>query len=147
MPAATLSAARDTQRQDGVVIRHLMTASKTIYKGALVAIAPAAGTAEPFTDAAGKQFAGIAEETATSAASGSTYVRVRRMGAFRLSWFDDDAVAQADVQDEVYGASDAQVSPNNAASGATNKVGQDIKVGRVIGFDGTAPIVAIDGYC
>jgi len=144
MAAATLSANRDVRRQDGKLVAHKMAASKTIYSGALVATA--SGLAEAFTDAAGKTFAGIAAEKKVSAASGTYTVNVWKSGVFRVGWYDDDAIAQADVGTEVYGASDATVCPNASGSGATKKVAQNIKVGVVVGLESGDALVRIDGY-
>lgn len=144
MSVSTLSAARDTAFQEGRVQRYLMAASRAIHKGALVGLA--SGLAQPFADASGQLFVGIADESVTSAASGSFFVRVRKYGVHKLSWYDDDAVANADIGAELFGASDAQVSPNASGSGATKKVAQNIKVGTLVGFESTVPLVRIDNY-
>lgn len=144
MAVTALSADRDTQVQDGIIVRYLMAASKTVYKGAL--IGGASGLAQPHSDGAGEEFLGVAEEAEVSAASGSYYVRVRKTGVHRVAWYDDDAVANADIGCEVYVVSDNQVSPNASGSGATNKAANDTKCGTLVGLDGTYALVRIDNY-
>jgi len=144
MPVAPLTADRDSQIQDGIIVRYLMGASKTIYKGGFVGLA--SGVAQAHTDGAGEVFAGVAEEAEVSAASGSYYVRVRKTGVHRMAWYDDDAVATADIGSEVYVVSSSEVSPNASGSGATNKAVNNTKCGTVVGYDGAYALVRIDNY-
>lgn len=144
MAVAPLAADRDTQVQDGKIIRYLMGASKTIYKGALVG--GASGLAQPHGDGAGEEFLGVAEEAEASAGSGSYYVRVRKTGVHKVSWYDDNAVADADIGLEVYVVSDAEVSPNASGSGATKKAANDTKCGVLVGHEGGYALVRIDNY-
>lgn len=144
MPVSPLTADRDSQVQDGIIIRYLMGASKTIYKGGAVGLVN--GLAQPHADGSGEVFVGIAEEAKVSAASGSYYVRVRKTGVHKMAWYDDDAVATADIGAEVYVVSSSEVSPNASGSGATNKAANNTKCGTVVGIDGTFALVRIDNY-
>lgn len=56
---------------------YVMTASKTIYEGALVMVTSATQLALTGADTASCKFVGIATHTATSAASGTTYITVK----------------------------------------------------------------------
>lgn len=144
MSVTALSADRDTQIQDGKIVRYLMAASKTIYKGALLGLS--SGLAQPHADGSGEIFIGVAEEAETSGSSGSYYVRVRKHGVHRVAWYDDDAIAAADIGSEVYVVSDNQVSPNASGSAATNKAANNTKCGTVVGYDGAYALVRIDNY-
>jgi len=144
MAAATLSANHDTKRQDGKLIRYQLAASKTIYKGAM--IGASSGLAQPFADGSGEPFLGVAYEAAESGASDTIYCRVEKDGVHTFTWYDDNAIAAADIGSEVYAASDSDVTPNASGSGATNKAANNIKVGTVVGLDGTKARVRIDNY-
>lgn len=144
MSVTPLTADRDTQKQDGKLVRYLMAASKTIYKGALVG--GASGLAQPHSDGSGEEFLGVAYEAETSESSGSYYVRVEKTGVHKVTWYDDNAVADADIGLEVYVVSDAEVSPNASGSGATKKAANDTKCGVLVGHEGGYALVRIDNY-
>jgi len=144
MAVAPLTADRDTQIQDGQIVRYLMAASKTIYKGALLGLA--SGLAQPHADGASEIFIGVAEEAEVSGSSGNYYVRVRKHGVHRVAWYDDNAISNADIGAEVYVVSSSEVSPNASGSGATNKAVNNTKCGTVVGLDGAYALVRIDNY-
>lgn len=145
-PATPLTASRDTRESDGEIVAYKMADDITIYKGAIVEIGASDGLVTNFTDADAAAFVGIAYEKKTSVAGTTSYIRVLKTGVHRLAWYDDDAIAAADVGDEVYAFSSAEVCPNATGSLATNKVTDDIKCGKVVGYDGTVPLVRIDDY-
>jgi hypothetical protein len=94
-----LSAARDTKfrASPGALAGELvlkMKASTTIHQGGLVVVDGTTGLAEPGSAAASKRVAGIALESKTSAASGTTYVRVKR-GVAKLANKAGDLVTDA----------------------------------------------------
>lgn len=78
---AALTANRDGKRKDGEVQLHPMAASTTVFAGALLMVL-AAGLAVPGADTAAGLFIGVAEERKTSAATGTTSVKVRKRGSF-----------------------------------------------------------------
>lgn len=98
------------------VQRVLLKASTTIYKGSLV-ILDANGLAIPATPTASTQFAGVALDGATSAASGSTYIRVARNGRHLLT---TASMAQSNVGDTMYAADSGTVG---ATASNAHKVG------------------------
>lgn len=78
MTALTAATARAT-RNDALpkFSTYVMTASKTIHEGALVMITSATQLALTGADTASCKFVGIATHSATSAASGTTYITVK----------------------------------------------------------------------
>ena len=72
-----------------------MKASTTIYKGGLVSV-DSNGLAIPAADTASTKVIGVAEETVTSAASGSYYVKVAK-GVFKFANSGSTAIVQSTV--------------------------------------------------
>lgn len=78
MTALAAGTARPTRNDSAIKFAtYVMTASKTIYEGSLVMITTADQLALPGADTASCVFVGIAAHTATSAASGTTYITVK----------------------------------------------------------------------
>ena len=123
-----LAAARLTQSKSrGNIQRHLMTASKTIYAGSMVAL-DSAGTAVPAADTVGfKGVVGVAIETVTSGASVAAYVRVQE-GVYLLA---GSSLAQARVGEGVYVGDDQTVV---LSPGSTNM----IKAGILVEYVGSS---------
>lgn len=94
----------------------LLKASTAIYKGALVAF-DANGLLIAATPTASTQFAGIALEGVTSAASGSYYCNVARDGRHLLT---TAGMAQSNVGDIMYAADSGTVG---ATASNAHKVG------------------------
>jgi hypothetical protein len=84
---AALSANYDPLEKEGNVIAYPVGASKVIYKGSFVVVDTATGYAEAGTDAASKNFVGIAYESAdnTGGAGGALTVRVKKGGTFLMN--------------------------------------------------------------
>ncbi len=102
-----------------------MTASTTIYLGSLVSILTSTGLAIASTDGAGEVFMGVALEQKTSAATGTTWIKVGTCGIFSLA--TDLTTAQTHMGVKVV-VKDSSIVTN--AAGATN----DIPVGIVVGI-------------
>lgn len=78
MTALAAGTARKTRNDAGIKFAtYVMTASQTIYEGSLVMVTTATQLALPGADTASCTFVGIATHTATSAASGTTYITVK----------------------------------------------------------------------
>ena len=78
MTALAAGTARKTRNDSGIKFAtYVMTASKTIYEGGLVMVTSATQLALPGADTASCKFVGVATHTATSAASGTTYITVK----------------------------------------------------------------------
>jgi hypothetical protein len=73
-----------TQGAHSMAIQLKMKASTTIYQGSIVSVDDSTGLAEPATAAAAKTAIGIAQESATSASSGTTLIWVGK-GVFYLA--------------------------------------------------------------
>jgi hypothetical protein len=89
MAYAASTAGRDSKRSsDGEVVAYRMGLSATIYKGDIVVLETATGLvrAAPIdtTTTTGDMFAGVAQETKTSAAAGTTYINVYVTGIFEF---------------------------------------------------------------
>ncbi len=110
---AALTAARLTESKNlRFQKRYLMKASTTIYYGSLVMI-NTNGTAEPATASASNHgVVGVATETKTSGASGSTYI-MTQTGIFR---FAATSIAQANVGSLMYAQDDQTVDETQAAN-------------------------------
>lgn len=146
MAVTPLTAAVDAQRKDGKTVAYSMKASQQIWKGGL-AVLDNTGALKPFADASNTElFVGVAYESNLSAASGTYLCRVEKSGVHLFGWYADANAAATNLQQEVYGCSDAQVTPNNSTTG-TNHCAQNIKVGKVVEIvDATHVRVRIDGY-
>jgi hypothetical protein len=107
------------------VIPLAITASTTIYLGSLVSIVTATGLAVASTDGAGEVFMGVALEQKTSAATGTTYIKVGTCGIAQIN--SNLTVAQTHMGVKVV-VKDSSIVTN--AAGATN----DIPVGIVVGI-------------
>lgn len=110
-----LAAARESKKKDGKLTRHLMKASTQIWKHSLTMI-DTSGLLVPGSDTSGYLFAGVAYESALSAASGSTYCRVEKSGSFE---FVAASATQAWVGVAVYAVDDQTVA---LAATTTNDV-------------------------
>jgi hypothetical protein len=84
---AALTAQLDTLEKRGDVLAYPVGASKRIYKGALVVVDTTTGYAETGSDAANKNFVGVAYEDAdnSSGGAGAISVRVKKTGAHLLN--------------------------------------------------------------
>ena len=96
---AGLAAERNTPKRasEGALSQYFklqMKASTTIYKGGLVVVDNTTGLAEPATATTGKTPVGVAEETVTSASSGTYMIQVRR-GTFLFANKSGDLVTTA----------------------------------------------------
>ncbi len=103
-----LSADRNTNYKEGVEHALPMGAEKTIYGGSLVCLDGTTRLAEPASDAAGKIFAGVAQEYVDNSAglASAKKVKVRRRGMFL---FDIAAAAQTDVGSPLFIVDDETV--------------------------------------
>jgi predicted deacylase len=113
---AALSAARNTPRMLSSIDEiqeYPMAASTTIYQGSLVMLD--AGVAKPGATATGKFAAGRAMETKTSAASGTTYIKVET-GVFKFANEAGDAVDANDVGAVAWIVDDQTVAETNGTS-------------------------------
>jgi signal peptide peptidase SppA len=105
--ATALSAARATQcRMNGITKRYLMEASETIYRGSLVMIDSDGEAVPAAAEASNNNVAGVAQETKTAAASGSTWIRVSD-GV--ICKFAGTTLGQDDVGSAVYAEDDQTV--------------------------------------
>jgi transcription elongation GreA/GreB family factor len=94
LAAARNTPSRATQGVHATYFRLKMKASTTIHKGSMVAVDDTTGLAEPATGASAKTVIGVAEESVTSASSGTFYVQVRR-GVFLFANKAGDLVTDA----------------------------------------------------
>jgi hypothetical protein len=102
----------------------LMAASTVIHQGSLVAL-NATGLAKPAGGAvATERVAGVAQEAKTSAASGATYVRVKR-GVAKLANLAGDLVVQANLLADCFADDDQTVR-------ATSNTNTRSRAGKVI---------------
>lgn len=106
MAFAASTVGRDSKRSEtGEIIAYKMAASKTIYKGDIVALTQATGLVESIqsdaTTVATDKFAGVAAETVTSGATVACYVDCYVTGIFE---FDHAAagLAVTDLGKEAY---------------------------------------------
>ena len=120
---AALTGARPTQRRlrpEGATEVYAMAASTTIYKGGMVQLD--AGAAKPAAPGANRVTVGMALETKTSEASGTTYVQVID-GVFR--WEQGSAGANAitasHIGDQCYAEDDQTVERTQALAGANSQ--------------------------
>lgn len=122
---ANLTAAREDNRQDGILVAVPMSAVK-LWKGSTVAN-NTAGFAAKAADTSGFSLAGVAFETVdnSAGANGDLNIRVWRKGVFEFN-FSGTAV-QANVGLLVYMVDDNLVG---LAATTTN----DVPVGRIVQF-------------
>jgi hypothetical protein len=122
---ANLTAAREDQHADGILLAVPMSAVK-LFKGSIVAN-NASGYAAKGADTASFTLAGIAYETIDNSAgsNGSQNIRVWRQGVFELNF--TATATQADVGKLVYMSDD-----NTVALAATTT--NDVAVGRIVQF-------------
>lgn len=99
--------------------KFLMTASQTIYKGALVAIDATGGTAQPAASGTVDPICGVANETVTSAASGSYYIEVEYDCEFL---FTASSIAQGAVGDLMLVVDDNTVDETSAGSAVVGQL-------------------------
>ncbi len=127
---AALTAKRNTKRMlspiDGVE-EYPMAVSTTIYQGSLVMLD--AGEAKPGATATGKFAVGRAMESKTSAASGTSYIKVES-GVFKYSNSGTDAVDANDVGAACFIEDDQTVAETNgtntrSAAGIVKQVDSD----------------------
>jgi predicted RecA/RadA family phage recombinase len=114
---ANLTAAREDNRQDGVLQLAHLKAGVKVYKGGLVGV-DATGYAKPAAGA-DKRVIGIAFESGdnTNGADGAVVVRIWKVGVFELN---SAGLTAANVGDKVYVTDDNTVKLFDAAAGATN---------------------------
>jgi hypothetical protein len=104
-----------------------MKASTTIQQGGLVSCDGTTGLAEPGSAAASKTVAGVAQETKTSPASGTVYVRVKR-GVFKFANKAGDLVTNALLLKDCYIEDDQTVratATNSSRAGKTIQIESD----------------------
>lgn len=135
---AALTGNYDANEKAGRVQGYNLGASKTVFKGALVASDDATGWAEPAADTAGKTFLGVAYEPGDNAggAAGAVGLRVQKAGSFiyNLSGTWDQTV----IGKKAYAVDD-----NTVALAATTT--NDLYVGDIVGLAGTSQVrVRID---
>lgn len=138
---AALSAARVQKRQnDPVLVALKMAASTTIYQGGGVMV-NSSGLAVPAADTASARPMGVAMETKTSAATGTTYVSVAMSGVFNFVCGAADAAESTYVGVPVYWTDDqtvdlAAVTSHDIIAGVVVNVvsatSVDVLVGRSI---------------
>lgn len=121
-----LSAAFDRKARatPGVLSGQLALKAKLntqFYQGGLVVVDGTTGLAEPATAAASKFVAGIAEETVKSAASGDTFIKVRR-SCFKFANKGGDAVTDALILRDCYVEDDSTVRATATNSSRAGKV-------------------------
>lgn len=84
---AALSAARVQKRQNNpILVSMKMGASKTIYQGGLVCVVTATGLVEAASDTAAYPVVGVAMETKTSGATGTTLISIAVTGVFNFAY-------------------------------------------------------------
>ena len=130
-----LTADRRTPRYetpDGPVVRYKLAASTTIFAGSMVML-NAAGAAVSATKATNHVPVGRAERYAKSGASDDVYVECRQ-GVFRWDNLAGDALAVAEIGDEVYADDDQTVRKTQGANG--------VKVGVLVDVDDVGAWVA-----
>jgi hypothetical protein len=122
---ANLTADREDQRQDGIILSVPLSNVK-VYKGSLLAF-NTSGYAVKAADTASFNLAGIAFEQVDNSAgsAGDKEVRVWRTGVFELNF--SGTASQADVGKAVY-----MVDDNTVALAATTT--NDVLVGRIVQF-------------
>jgi hypothetical protein len=112
--AAALTAARQTEcKGTGITKSYLMTASSTIYSGSLVMVDSAGTVVAASAIASNKNVAGVAQETKTSAASGSYWIKVSD-GV--ICKFAGTTLAQTGVGSIVYAEDDQTVDETVGAN-------------------------------
>lgn len=122
---ANLTAAREDNRQDGILLAVPMSAAK-LFKGSLVAN-NASGYAAKAADTASFTLAGVAYETIDNSAgsAGDLNIRVWRQGVFEFNF--SGTATQANVGTAVFAVDD-----NTVALAATTT--NDVMVGRIVQF-------------
>ena len=122
---SNLTADREDQRQDGILLSVPMSAVK-LYKGSLVAF-NTGGYAAKAADTSGFFLAGVAHEQVDNSggSNGSQNIRVIRKGVFEFNF--SGTATQATVGAQVY-----MVDDNTVAVAATTT--NDVLVGRVVQF-------------
>ena len=124
---AALAAAKEANKRAGDQKRYLLKASTTIYKGALVCL-DTNGLAVPAADTASFIFVGVAYETATSAASGSTYVTVEKRGEYEMV---TSGATQATTGKKVFASDDQTVATSTTNSIAVGYDGEFVSATKV----------------
>lgn len=112
--AAALTAERATEcRLSGITKRYLMAASETVYAGGLVMIDSDGKAMAAAAEASNKNVAGVAQETKTAAASGSTWIKVSDSVICK---FAGTTLGQDDVGSIVYAEDDQTVDETIGAN-------------------------------
>lgn len=120
---------------DGLTLDFPMTASITIYKGSFVSAATATGLAKVLTAVAADPFIGIALETKTSAATGTTRIKTL-MGA--IIEYPVTGGTQAQCGNLVYASDENTLT---VTAGTNTFVGRIIKL-----ITGTTCLIACAKY-
>lgn len=136
----TALAANQSNRseKDGKLIAYPLGAAKTIYQGALVVTDGTTGLLEAGTDAASKNFVGIAYESGEngSGAAAAISCRVRKTGTFLFA-LTGTAVSNAAIGKAAYISDD-----NTVALAATTT--NDVLCGYIVGHESGLVRVRID---
>jgi hypothetical protein len=136
----TALAANNTNRKekDGRLVAHPVGAAKTIYQGALVVTDGTTGLLEAGTDAASKNFAGVAYESADNRAGSAAAIdcRVQKNGTFLF------AMTGTTVNNAVIGKP-AYISDDNTVALAATTT-NDVLCGYIVGIESGLARVRID---
>ena len=142
---------RDSKRQGGgEIIAYPMTLSTTIYKGDIVIVAVGTGLCKSLVAdasvATGDFFAGVAAETKTAAASGTTYINCYVTGTFEFL-DNTDTVAVTDLGKVVEGDNSADATPSYVKYEGTGSHPNAVGVIQPPFVAAAGPVrVRIDGY-
>lgn len=119
---------RNTKRREATRVGHPVNPGATIHAGTLVSLLAATGNAVPGGTASSGPAVGVAQDTVTGAADGSSIVDTWRGLAFQ---FDNsaaaDAITRADISATAYIEDDQTVAKTDG-SGARKAAGEIIDV-------------------
>ena len=108
---SALSADLEAQRKVGHLVDYYVVDNDILYKGAMLCADDTTGYVEPATDAASKNFAGVAAEkvdnTATGHSAGGKEIRVYKTGSFL---FAKASAARGDTGKAAYVLDDQTVA-------------------------------------
>jgi len=115
---AALTADRETDQKDGILMAYPVKAATKIFKGSLVMLLPAAGYAVPAANTATGIVIGVAYETIdnTLGADGAVNIRVYRKGIFK---FAASSIAITSVGAVMYVVDDQTIDETDPSNSVT----------------------------
>ena len=120
---------RNTKRREATRVGHPVNPGTTIHAGTLVSLLTATGNAVPAGTAGSGPAVGVAQDTVTGAADGSSVVDTWRGQAFQCDNSGGaDAITRPSIGSTAYIADDQTVAKTDGGAGARKAAGKIIDV-------------------